>query len=51
MCVYLYDEGGSPIGMQYTNADGSWYTFWFEKNLHGDILGVYDTNGNKLVDI
>ena len=50
--VYLYDESGSPIGMQYrTNsmAEGTFYTYLFEKNLQGDIIAVYNTSGTKLI--
>ncbi len=50
--VYLYDESGTPIGMQYrTNsmAEGTFYTYLFEKNLQGDIIAVYNTSGTKLV--
>ena len=52
LVVYLYDESGSPIGMQYrTNsmAEGTFYTYLFEKNLQGDIIAVYNTSGTKLV--
>ncbi len=27
-----------------------WYTYWYEKNLFGDIIAVYDQNGYKLVE-
>ena len=50
--VYLYDESGSPIGMQYRTksmAEGTFYTYLFEKNLQGDIIAVYNTSGTKLV--
>ena len=50
--VYLYDESGSPIGMQYrTNsmAEGTFYTYLFEKNLQGDIIAVYNQSGTKLI--
>ena len=50
--VYLYDANGSPVGMQYRNdtyTKNKWDTYWFEKNLQGDILGVYDYAGNCLV--
>ena len=30
-------------------AEDVFYTFWFEKNLLGDVVGVYDENGTKLV--
>ena len=50
--VYLYDESGSPIGMQYRTlsyAEGAFDTFYFEKNLQGDIIAVYNASGTKLV--
>ena len=50
--VYLYDAEGSPIGMQYrTEADGAgiFEEYWFEKNLQGDIVAVYDGEGTKLI--
>ncbi|MGM9680919.1 MAG: RHS repeat-associated core domain-containing protein, partial [Eubacteriales bacterium] len=51
LCIYLYDADGSPIGMQYrskTMAEGVFYTFWFEKNLQGDIVAVYNESGVKV---
>ena len=51
LCVYLYDADGSPIGMQYRTtsmAEGDFYTFWFEKNLQGDIVAVYNESGTKV---
>ena len=50
--VYLYDANGSPVGMQYRNdtyTKNKWDIYWFDKNLHGDILGVYNSAGTKLV--
>ena len=50
--IYLYDETGSPIGMQYRTksmGEGEFYTYLFEKNLQGDIIAVYNTSGTKLV--
>jgi hypothetical protein len=38
--------------MQYhasTYAQNVWDTYWFEKNLQGDIVAVYNTSGTKLV--
>lgn len=52
LVLYLYDADGSPIGMQYRNtsyAEGVFDTYWFEKNLQGDIVAVYDEDGTKLV--
>lgn len=31
-------------------ADGEFDTYWFEKNLQGDIIAVYDEDGTKLVE-
>ena len=48
LLVYLYDAEGSPIGMQYRTssfAEGVFETYWFEKNLQGDIVAVYDDRG------
>lgn len=48
--IYLYDAEGSPIGMKYRDgnmADGEFEEYWFEKNLQGDIVAVYDAAGNK----
>ena len=51
LLVYLYDENGSPIGLQYrtTNYDpGKFDTYYFEKNWQGDILAVYTEAGVKI---
>jgi len=50
--IYLYDEQGSPIGFQYRAANYSETavdTYWYEKNLQGDIVAVYNSSGTKLV--
>ena len=50
--VYLYDENGSPFGMQYRNstmAEGVFVNFFFEKNLFGDIVAVYNESGIKVI--
>ena len=51
LLIYLYDESGSPIGMQYRTssyAANTFDTFYFEKNLQGDIIAVYNANGTKI---
>ncbi len=51
LLVYLYDESGSPIGMQYRSssyAEGVFDTYYFEKNLQGDIIAVYTAAGVKI---
>ena len=43
LVLYLYDADGSPIGMQYRNtsyAEGVFDTYWFEKNLQGDVVMI-----------
>ena len=50
--VYLYDSSGSPIGMQYRNSTksaGEWDTYYYEKNLQGDVIAIYSASGTKLV--
>ena len=49
--VYLYDEKGRPIGMQYRTSsmeEGEFVNFFFEKNLFGDIVAIYNEAGNKI---
>ena len=51
MLVYLYDEVGSPIGLMYRNntyASSVYDSFFFEKNLQGDVIAVYDSTGTKI---
>ena len=52
LIVYLYDATGAPIGMMYRTtayAEEQWDVFWFEKNLQGDIVAVYNSDGAKVV--
>ena len=47
----MYDDNGLPTGMQYRNesyAEGVFDTFWFEKNLQGDVVAIYNNSGVKL---
>ena len=51
LLIYLYDESGSPIGMQYRTksyAANVFDTFYFEKNLQGDIVAIYNASGEKI---
>ena len=51
LLVYLYDASGLPIGMMYRTteyATNYFDVFWFEKNLQGDIVAVYDESGIKV---
>ena len=45
--VYLYDQN-VMIGMEYTTA-GQSTLYYFQRNLQGDVIGIYDTDGNLKV--
>jgi len=48
--VYVYDHGNVPIGMKYrATEDTLWTNYWFEKNLQGDIIAIWDNWGVKLL--
>ena len=50
--VYIYNAYGSPIGFKYrtsTYADDAWDTYWYGKNLQGDIVAIYGSDGTLLV--
>ena len=44
---YLYDESGM-IGVQYTNGANT-STYYYLRNLQGDVIGIYNTSGAKVV--
>ena len=49
--VYIYDATGAPIGMLYRTpsyAANTFDVFWYEKNLQGDIVAVYNSSGAKV---
>ena len=51
LTVYIYDDTGSPIGMKYRTsayAVGVFDTYFFEKNLQGDIIAIYDQYGSQI---
>ena len=45
--TYLYDETGI-VGMVYTSASGVATTYYFKRNLLGDVIGIYNTGGTKV---
>ena len=50
--TYFYDASGRPIGMRYMNTDDSFaleHYFYFELNIFGDIVAVYDEEYNKIL--
>ena len=46
--TYLYDES-SMIGLVF-NRNGSESVYYYHRNLQGDVVGIYDTNGTKVVE-
>ncbi len=47
---YLYNDSDEPIGMILTNADGSLSTYYYLKNLQGDITHIVSASGKLLVE-
>ena len=45
--VYLYDESGM-IGMVFTTELGATSTYYYHRNLLGDVVGIYNTSGTKV---
>ncbi len=41
---YFYDDAGNVLGFEYDNN-----TYYYLKNIQGDVLGIYDYLGNNLV--
>ena len=51
LLIFVYDENGSPIALKYrTNAyaENTFDFFFYEKNLQGDIIGIFNTNGRRV---
>lgn len=51
LMLFLYDESGSPLGIKYRTdsyAAGVFDYFFFEKNLQGDIVGIYSSSTLKI---
>ena len=47
--IYFYDASGSPIGMKYWETDCFDFSlYFFEKNLQGDIIAIYNASGTKI---
>ena len=48
--IFLYDGAGLAMGMIYHAYNSTeWKTYWFEKNLHGDIIGIYNNAGQHIL--
>ena len=51
LLIYLYDEFGTPFGIKYRESDyalGEFDCYIFEKNLHGDIIGIFSEAGARV---
>ncbi|MBE6632773.1 MAG: RHS repeat-associated core domain-containing protein [Ruminococcaceae bacterium] len=51
LMLFVYDETGAPIGIKYRKSTDPAQTFscyFFEKNLQGDIVAIYDSTGRKI---
>jgi len=51
LLLYIYDETGAPIGIKYRTsayAANTFDYFFFEKNLQGDIVAIYNATGEKI---
>ena len=46
--MYLYSDSGI-VGMVYT-ANGTSSTYYFDRNIKGDVIGIYDASGAKIVN-
>lgn len=42
---FVYDSNNSPLYFTYNNA-----TYYYEKNMQGDIVAILDTNGNTVIE-
>ena len=50
LIIFLYDANGAPVGMKYRTASyasGTFDTYWYERNLQGDIVAIFGDNGTK----
>ena len=49
--VFIYDANGVPLGLKYRNstyAQSVWDSYWYERNLQGDIVAIYNDSNVKL---
>ena len=45
---YFYDETGAPLGFAYSINGGAYQYYFYETNLQGDVIAIYDINGTKV---
>ena len=46
--MFLYDQN-TIVGMRYTSSSTGTNTYYFRRNLQGDVVEIYDTNGVRKV--
>jgi hypothetical protein len=45
---YFYDESGAPFGFAYSINGADFQYYFYETNLQGDIIAIYDINATKV---
>ena len=56
LLVFIYDATGSPVGFRYRNSNtnafgaGDYKTYYYGKNLEGDVLYVFNSAGTKVAE-
>ena len=46
--VFRFDEGGNAIGFQLTVSGYGTQEFWYQRNLQGDVIGIYNSSGTLI---
>ena len=46
---YFYDERGNLVGFEYAGGTGDDGTYYYTRNSQGDIIGILDSTGTKVV--
>ena len=44
--IYLYDESGM-IGVMYSKNGATASRYYYDRNIRGDVIAIYDSNGNR----
>ena len=53
LMIYVYDAEGTPIGFRYRNSTynaGVFKSYVYGKNVQGDVIYIFNTNGEKVAD-
>ena len=51
LLLYFYDDNGAPLGFAYRedgDDEGEFEFYLYQKNLFGDIIGIYNENGAQV---